>query len=244
MRGNAREAAEEESALNLSAKPAAESSRIRAIAFSAIVVALLGLGVALNALGVIDAPAAAQALQALASENLPLAFGAYFAFTVVGSTLLALPGALFAIAAGVVFGPVVGTLACTVSCGVGAVFSFLAARYFLGDAVRSRVEGNPRLSRWLFGESQTSSVVLLAVTRLVPIFPFNLQNFAYGVTGIRLGTYTVCTLVFMLPGCALYTVGAAGVIDPDVRVACFAVAAALLALSLAVGFFLKRRYVK
>ena len=45
------------------------------------------------------------------------------------------------------------------------------------------------------------------ITRLVPLFPYNLQNFAYGVTDMPLKTYAVGTFLFMLPGTAMYTFG-------------------------------------
>lgn len=51
------------------------------------------------------------------------------------------------------------------------------------------------------------------ITRLVPLFPYNLQNFAYGVTDMPLKTYAVGTFLFMLPGTAMYTFGTAGLAD-------------------------------
>ena len=49
-------------------------------------------------------------------------------------------------------------------------------------------------------ESGRISCFVLMITRLVPLFPYNLQNFAYGVTDIGFGTYTVGSFLFMLPG--------------------------------------------
>ena len=68
------------------------------------------------------------------------------------------------------------------------------------------------------------------ITRLVPLFPYNLQNFAYGVTDMPLKTYAVGTFLFMLPGTAMYTFGTAGLADPSIRKACF-LGAAILAVA-------------
>ena len=111
-----------------------------------------------------------------------MAVAAYLALTIVGCALLAVPGALFAIAGAALFGPLEGTLWCSLAATVGAVGAFLAGRYFLRDAVRPRVMRCGPLRRWLFSGSRRNEVLTLAVTRLVPLFPFNLQNFAYGIT--------------------------------------------------------------
>ena len=71
------------------------------------------------------------------------------------------------------------------------------------------------------------------MTRLVPLFPYNLQNFAYGITDIGFAPYAVYSALFMLPGTAAYTVAAAGLVDPANRLACFGIAGALLVATLA-----------
>ena len=65
------------------------------------------------------------------------------------------------------------------------------------------------------------------ITRLVPLFPYNLQNFAYGVTDIRFSTYSICSLIFMLPGTAMYTVGTAGLADKENRILYIGIAVVL-----------------
>lgn len=82
------------------------------------------------------------------------------------------------------------------------------------------------------------------ITRLVPLFPYNLQNFAYGVTDIKFTTYSICSLIFMLPGTAMYTVGAAGLADKENRVLYIGIALLLAALVMGMGTFLKKHYVK
>ena len=80
------------------------------------------------------------------------------------------------------------------------------------------------------------------MTRLVPLFPFNVQNFAYGATDMSLATYAIGTFVFMIPGTALYAYGAAGIIDAGNRLVYLGVAAALVVALAAVGAVLKKRY--
>ena len=166
----------------------------------------------------------------------------YCIITVIGCVVLALPGVTFAVFAGVLFGPWLGTLLCLLATTVGAVAAFLVGRFFLKDTVKPMVEKNRWLKKLLFEDVGRSDVVVLMITRLVPLFPYNLQNFAYGITDMSVMTYTLGTFVFMLPGVALFTVGAAGLIAEGNRRICFAVAAALLALVLFLGRFIRKRF--
>lgn len=177
-------------------------------------------------------------------HNIAIALLLYGVLTVIGCVLLALPGVTFAIAAGVLFGPVWGTLACWLAVTLGASLSFLVGRYFLKDALKPKLEKNRYLNRLLFEGVGQSDVFLLAITRLVPLFPYNLQNFAYGITDIRFLPYALYSALFMLPGTAAYTVGAAGVASPDRRGPYLIFAGALLAMVLVTSFILKKKVVK
>jgi uncharacterized membrane protein YdjX (TVP38/TMEM64 family) len=78
---------------------------------------------------------------------------------------------------------------------------------------------------------------IVMITRLVPIFPFNLQNYAYGLTSIRFGSYAVTSFLCMLPGTLAFTAAAgavvAGAFDARRMLLLLAVAGVLLvALSL------------
>ena len=181
-------------------------------------------------------------LTKLVQENLMQAALLYCIITVIGCVVLALPGVTFAVFAGVLFGPWLGTLLCLLATTVGAVAAFLVGRFFLKDTVKPMAEKNRWLKKLLFEDVGRSDVVVLMITRLVPLFPYNLQNFAYGITDMSVMTYTLGTFVFMLPGVALFTVGAAGLIAEGNRRICFAVAAALLALVLFLGRFIRKRF--
>ncbi len=75
----------------------------------------------------------------------------------------------------------------------------------------------------------------------MPIFPYNVQNFAYGITDVSFAHYTLYSAAFLLPGTAAYAVAAAGLVDEGGRAACFAVAAVLLAGTLIAARLLKGR---
>lgn len=165
----------------------------------------------------------------------------YCVISFVGSVILALPGVLFAISAGLLFGPVEGTLLCWISMSFGAALSFLVGRFFLQDSIKPKLEKSPALNKLLFEGADKSDIYLLAITRLVPVFPFNLQNFAYGITDIKFVRYTVFSALFILPGTAVYTIASAGVANEEMRVICIVVAVILLAITLLVARFLKKK---
>lgn len=182
-------------------------------------------------------------LKTMVEENLAVAVLLYIVFTVVGCVVLALPGVTFAILAGILFGSVLGTICCSVATTIGAVLAFIVGRYFLKDSVKPLVIKNKYLKKWLFDSSGKNELFVLMITRLVPIFPYNLQNFAYGITDIKFSTYTIGSFLFMLPGTAMYTVGMAGLTDSEHRVLYIGIAVLLAVIVMGVGFFLKKCYI-
>ena len=183
-------------------------------------------------------------LKDIVNENLFLAVILYVGITIVGCVVLALPGVTFAIAAGLLFGPVLGTLCCSAATTIGAMLAFAVGRFFLKDSIKPMAMKNKYIKKWLFGENGGNEVFILMITRLVPVFPYNLQNFAYGVTDISFGTYSVCSLIFMLPGTAMYTVGTAGLADKENRIMYIGIALLLGVVVMGLGAFLKKRYMK
>lgn len=185
-----------------------------------------------------------ELLEDIIQRNLLLAVCLYILLTVVGSVLLALPGITFAIAAGFLFGPLLGTVCCLVAATLGAMLAFVAGRLFLKDSIKPMAMKNKYLKKWLFDESGKNEIFILMITRLVPLFPYNLQNFAYGVTDIKFTTYSVGTLIFMLPGTAIYTVGTAVLTDKENRLLYIGIAVALAVVVTGIGVFLKKHYVQ
>lgn len=184
------------------------------------------------------------ALKALVAQNPARAAALYCAVTIAGCVIFALPGVTFAVLAGMAFGPLLGTLLCSLATTAGAGLAFLVGRFFLRDSLKPVVMRNKYLKKWLFDQPGKNDVLLLMITRLVPLFPYNLQNFAYGVTGIGLWPYTLCTFLFMAPGVAFFTLGAAGLGAPENRALYLLLAGALAVLVTMAGLHLRRRYVR
>lgn len=117
-------------------------------------------------------------------------------------TPLFFPGSILTLAGGALFGPVWGTLYNLTGATVGAGLSFLTARYLAGDWVQKKLGG--RTQKLITGVEQ-EGWRFVAFTRLVPLFPFNLLNYALGLTRIPFFQYLAASFVFMLPGSIAYT---------------------------------------
>jgi uncharacterized membrane protein YdjX (TVP38/TMEM64 family)/rhodanese-related sulfurtransferase len=116
--------------------------------------------------------------------------------------LLFLPGALIGLAGGALFGPVWGVVWNLTGATLGATLAFIVARYVASNRVTTMADG--RLKKLLDGVD-AEGWRFVAFTRLVPLFPFNLLNYALGLTRIRLWHYVITTLICMAPGTIAYT---------------------------------------
>jgi uncharacterized membrane protein YdjX (TVP38/TMEM64 family) len=128
----------------------------------------------------------------------PLLFMAVYALAAV----LFLPGSVLTLAGGALFGPLWGTLWNLTGATMGAALAFLIARYLGGDWVARKA--GPRLQSLNDGVS-AEGWRFVAFVRLVPLFPFNLLNYALGLTRIPFLAYVLASWVFMLPGALAYT---------------------------------------
>lgn len=127
-------------------------------------------------------------------------FAHVIAFAV--GTVLFLPGAAFGLAGGMLFGPFWGTVFNLIGATLGATASFLTARYLAKDWVRHKAGG--RLEQLITGV-EAEGWRFVAFTRLVPLFPFNLLNYALGLTRIALPQYVVASFICMIPGTLAYS---------------------------------------
>lgn len=118
------------------------------------------------------------------------------------AAVLFLPGSVLTLAGGALFGPVWGTLWNLTGATAGAALAFLVARYLGADWVERRA--GARLKRLNDGVA-AEGCRFVAFVRLVPLFPFNLLNYALGLTRIPFPAYLLATWVFMLPGAVAYT---------------------------------------
>jgi uncharacterized membrane protein YdjX (TVP38/TMEM64 family) len=122
------------------------------------------------------------------------------------ATVAAIPGSALTIAAGALFGSVIGTITVIFGATTGAALCFLIARYFARDAVAASLAKNEKFLK-LDKLTEKNGAIIVAITRLVPIFPFNLLNYGFGLTGVPFRTYMLWSFLCMLPGTILYVVG-------------------------------------
>jgi uncharacterized membrane protein YdjX (TVP38/TMEM64 family) len=129
----------------------------------------------------------------------PVAFVLIYA----AGTVAFAPGSVLSLAAGALFGVLQGTLYVFVGATLGSAAAFLIARYLARDWVQRRIEGDRRFAAIdrAVGEDGRRIVFLL---RLSPVFPYNLLNYALGLTRVRFADYVTASLG-MLPGIVLYT---------------------------------------
>jgi uncharacterized membrane protein YdjX (TVP38/TMEM64 family) len=121
----------------------------------------------------------------------------------VAATVLFLPGSILTLGAGVVFGVARGVVVVSVAATLGATAAFLVGRYLARDWVARRIQGNPRFAA-IDQAVAREGWKIVGLTRLSPVFPFNLLNYAFGLTRVRLGHYVLASWLGMLPGTLMY----------------------------------------
>ena len=124
---------------------------------------------------------------------------------------LLLPGLPITIAGGILFGPFWGVVYTITSATVGACIAFLVARYIARDWVEKKLR-SPRWRR-LDRAVEEHGWKVVAFTRLIPLFPFNLLNYAFGLTGIRFLSYAATTFICMLPACIAFIVFSSSLLE-------------------------------
>jgi uncharacterized membrane protein YdjX (TVP38/TMEM64 family) len=117
-------------------------------------------------------------------------------------TVLFLPGLAMTLLGGALFGPYFGTLYSLSGATLGATFSFLIARYLAHDWVEKKA--NQFTQKLIKGVSD-EGWRFVALTRLVPLFPFNLLNYALGLSNIGALPYVIASFIFMAPGAFAYS---------------------------------------
>ncbi len=124
---------------------------------------------------------------------------------------LLLPGLPITLAGGLLFGPFWGVV--YVACGAtaGATLAFLVARYLARDWVAAKISGTRAYG--LDESVARHGWKVVAFTRLVPIFPYFLVNYAFGLTRIRLFPYAVATFFAMLPLTIAYVYFSSNILD-------------------------------
>jgi len=130
------------------------------------------------------------------------------------ATVLFLPGWIFTVSAGLIYGIVAGTAIALTGAVIGASLAFLVARYLLRQNIEELTKKNPRF-RAIDDAIGKNGWKIIGLLRLSPLIPFNLSNYFYGITAIPFWQYVLVSAVGMLPGTLLYAylgaIGRAGV---------------------------------
>lgn len=125
-----------------------------------------------------------------------------FIFLYIMATVAFLPGSILTLGAGVVFGVVMGSVYVFIGATIGATAAFLVGRYLARGWVAKKIAGNQKF-RAIDEAVGREGLKIVLLTRLSPVFPFNLLNYAYGVTGVSLRDYVVAS-IGMIPGTIMY----------------------------------------
>lgn len=127
-----------------------------------------------------------------------LAFIALYAVAAVAF----LPGSILTLGAGAVFGIVAGTIYAFTGATLGAIAAFLVGRYLARGWVAGKIKDNPKFLAIDRAVGQAGFKIVL-LTRLSPVFPFNLLNYAFGITAVSLRDYALAS-IGMIPGALMY----------------------------------------
>jgi len=129
-----------------------------------------------------------------------------FVLVRAGAAVALVPGSAISVAGGALFGPVIGVICVSLGKTLGAAVAYLIARYFARDAVSQWLARKPRY-RGFDELVEREGVLIVAIARLIPIIPFNMQNYAFGLTRVRFGQYLFWSWLCMLPGAVFVVVG-------------------------------------
>ncbi|MGH7916372.1 MAG: TVP38/TMEM64 family protein [Candidatus Binataceae bacterium] len=168
----------------------------RVIIAAAIIAALFILGRHFGAVGALTR--LLNAVRGLGATA-PLAYiGIY-----IIACVLFVPAFILTVGAGVLFGLLWGSIYVSIGATVGATCAFLIGRYLARAAIARRLE---RFPRWAAIDAAVGEEgwKIVGLTRLSPLFPFNLLNYAYGLTRVSVRDYVIASWAGMLPGTVMY----------------------------------------
>ncbi|QKQ75894.1 TVP38/TMEM64 family protein [Nostoc sp. TCL240-02] len=120
----------------------------------------------------------------------------------ITATVAFFPGSILTLGAGVIFGAVWGSLYVFIGATLGATAAFLVGRYLARNWVAGKIADNKKFAAIDQAVGREGLKIVL-LTRLSPIFPFNLLNYAFGITGVSLKDYFIGS-VGMIPGTIMY----------------------------------------
>lgn len=121
----------------------------------------------------------------------------------VVATVLFIPGSVLTLGAGAVFGVALGSVCVSISATLGATAAFLVGRYLARDAIARKIEKNEKFATIDHAVANEGWKIVL-LTRLSPVFPFTLLNYAFGLTRVKLSHYVLASWIGMIPGTVMY----------------------------------------
>ena len=167
-----------------------------------LVLILVGLAAVLLAGKILDAQdLLRQALNWVADLGPwgPVVFGGIY----ILAAIFFVPGSILTLGAGVIFGLAKGVLVVIISATLGATAAFLIGRYLARDWVARKIQGNEKF-RVIDEAVAREGWKIVGLIRLSPVFPFNLLNYAFGLTKVGLRDYFLATFVGMIPAICMY----------------------------------------
>lgn len=121
----------------------------------------------------------------------------------IAAVVFAFPASILTLGAGFAFGLFWGTVIVSAASTLGATLAFLLGRTLLRDTIEKKVRNNPKFSA-VDHAVQNQGFKIVMLTRLSPAFPFNLLNYMYGLTSVRLRDYFLASWIGMFPGTVMY----------------------------------------
>jgi uncharacterized membrane protein YdjX (TVP38/TMEM64 family) len=129
----------------------------------------------------------------------------------ITATVFFLPGLPLTIIGGIIFGPIWGSVWASTGAILGSSLSFLAGRYAVRDLIIENFSQNKYFQKIEIGVKEHGWRIVL-LTRLIPLFPFNAQNYIYGLTNINFITYFIFSWLGILPATIVYCFAAGAVV--------------------------------
>jgi uncharacterized membrane protein YdjX (TVP38/TMEM64 family) len=127
----------------------------------------------------------------------------WFVVIYIGATVLFLPGSALTLGAGALFGVVHGSIIVSIASTLGATAAFLIGRYLAREFVARKVATNPSFAA-IDHAVADEGWKIIGLTRLSPVFPFSLLNYAFGLTRVKFGEYVLASWLGMMPGTVMY----------------------------------------
>lgn len=223
--------------------PLAAKSKKGLLKPALLLAAVVGAAWGLNAMGAGAWLASARSW----IESLGAWGPAVYVLVYICATVACFPGSVLTIMGGALFGSVLGTILVSIASTTGAAICFLIARYLARDSIKGWLEGNERFQT-LDQLTEREGDIIVMFTRLVPLFPFNLLNYGFGLTRVRFSTYVLWSWLCMIPFTVVYVAGTDAIIqsikEGSVPWALIVVIASVLVIMTAIVRKAKKRFAK